>query len=152
MQLVSITGMRKLKSLTASFGMNVSRANFTRQDLKTDSMAKYNFTNFYPQARLEINLGQSGTLSFNYRGNTRAPSVSQIQPLRDNTDPLNIRIGNPDLKQAFQNNVELQFNTFKILAERGIMAGLSFSNVQNDFSEFNSVDSFGRRIYQLDKR
>jgi hypothetical protein len=137
----------KPKKISFSFGANIAQANYTRKDLKLDSLVKYSFTNFYPQANLNWTIGQAGNLSVNYNGNTQAPSIDQIQPVADNSDQSNIRIGNPDLKQAFQHRVNLRFNSYKILSERGIWASLSYSTTQNSFSTLTTVKN-GQRISQ----
>jgi len=138
----------KPKRLTISFGMNVSHADYTRKDLKADSSTNYSFTNFYPQANMTWNMGANGNIRFNYSGSTQAPSIDQIQPIKDITDQLNIRTGNPNLKQAFRHNLSLAFNNYKLLSERNIYVHLNVYATQNDFSSLNTLDiTTGRKIY-----
>ena len=136
----------KVKKISLSFGGNVSRADFTRKNLKTDSVANYNFVNLFPQANLNLSFGQRGNLYFNYYGNTQAPSIDQIQPIRDNSDELNQRIGNPDLKQAFRQRMNLSYNSYKFLSERSIYISAHYSPVINDFSTINYVQPNGQRL------
>jgi hypothetical protein len=139
----------KPKKITLAFGMNVSYAAYARKDLKGDSSVDYGFTNFYPQANITWNLGPNGNLRFNYNGNTQAPSIDQIQPIRDITDQLNISVGNPDLKQAFRHNFNVSFNSYKFLSERGIYADINLTATQHDFSTLNTLDlSTGRKVSQ----
>ncbi|WP_166437164.1 outer membrane beta-barrel protein [Niastella caeni] len=136
----------KPKRVNFSFGMNVSNAAFSRKDLKGDSTINYSFTNFYPQANLNWTMGGKGNLRFNYNGSTQAPSIDQIQPIQDITDQLNIRVGNPDLKQAFRHNFYLTFNSYKFLSERNIYVSLNMTATQHDFSTLNTLDlSTGRK-------
>ena len=137
----------KPKRLSFGFGANISRADFTRKDLKTNAIAKYSFTNFFPSANVNWTLGSNGSLRFNYWGSTQAPSIDQIQPVVDNSDQSNIRIGNPDLKQSFRQRFNLSYNNYKILSERGIWASVNFSTIQNDFSSNTSVKD-GKRVTQ----
>jgi len=139
----------KPKKISLSFGMNVSNAAYSRKDLKGDSSINYSFTNFYPQANVTWTMGGSGNLRFNYNGSTQAPSIDQIQPIRDITDQLNIRVGNPDLKQAFRHQFQLSYDSWKFLSERSIYADINFTATQHDFSTFNTMDlSTGRKISQ----
>jgi hypothetical protein len=138
----------KVKKINLSFGGNVSRADFTRKDFKTNSTVNYNFINLFPQANMNLTFGQSGNLYFNYYGNTQAPTIDQIQPIRDNTDELNQRIGNPDLKQSFRQRFSLGYNSFKFLSERSIYTSINYSTVMNDFSTINYVQPNGLRISQ----
>jgi hypothetical protein len=93
-----------------------------------------------------VRLPSGGNISFYYSGNTQAPSVDQLQPIRDNTDLLNQRIGNPDLKQAFRQNLAISFNSFKLLSERYLYFSVRYNNAINDFSTISYVDELGRRI------
>jgi len=138
----------KPKKLNFSIGGNVSKAVYTRRDLKVDTAVKYNFVNVYPQISLGMPIGQGGRMNFNYFGNTKAPTIDQIQPLIDNTDPLNIHLGNTSLDQAFNHRLNLSYFSFKMLSEQYIWSSLSYNIVQNDFSTRNFVDSLGRKIYQ----
>lgn len=137
----------KPKKINFSFGANMSRADFTRKDLKTGADTKYSFTNFFPQANIGWTIGQGGNLRFSYFGSTQAPSIDQIQPVADNSDQSNIRIGNPDLKQAFRSRFNLNYNSYKILSESGIWASINYSTVQNDFSSLTTIKD-GMRITQ----
>jgi hypothetical protein len=135
------------KKINYSFGINVSNAAYMRKDIKGDSTASYSFTNFFPQANLNWTMGSNGNLRFNYNGATQAPSIDQIQPIKDITDQLNIREGNPDLKQAFRHRFRITYDSYKFLSERSIWGNLSFNTTQHDFSTNNIVDlSTGKRI------
>jgi hypothetical protein len=139
----------KPKRITLSVGMNISNAAYSRKDLKGDSAINYSFTNFYPQASLNWTMGGKGNLRFNYNGSTQAPSIDQVQPIQDITDQLNIRMGNPDLKQAFRHGFNMQFNSYKFLSERSIYVNVNFTTIQHDFSTLNTLDtSTGRKISQ----
>lgn len=138
----------KPKKINLSFGGNISRADFLRRDMKVDSSVAYNFINFFPRANLNMTLPNGGNVYFNYSGSTTAPSIDQIQPIKDNSDLLNQRIGNPDLKQSFRQRFSLSYNTYKLLSQRSLYTSLNFSTISNDFSNINFVDQLGRRISQ----
>jgi hypothetical protein len=72
------------------------------------------YTNFFPNASFNFNPKPRKNLRFNYRGSTRAPSISQLQDVQDVSNRLNIRTGNPDLKQEFTHNVTLNYSTFNL--------------------------------------
>lgn len=66
--------------------------------------------NYAPAFNLNYKFSRNTTLRMNYRGESSQPSLNDLQPITDNTDPLNIRTGNPNLKPGFNNNVSLNFN------------------------------------------
>ncbi|SEO96500.1 outer membrane beta-barrel protein [Niastella yeongjuensis] len=139
----------KPKKINFSFGMNISNAAYTRQDLQNDSTIKYSFTNYYPQANLNWTMGTNGNFRFSYNGSTQAPSIDQIQPIKDITNQLNIRLGNPDLKQAFRHRLNASYESYKFLSDRSIYAEINYSATQNDFSSSNWLDpNTGRKTSQ----
>src|SRR5690606_17072079 len=95
----------KDKKIYFSMGGNISTAEHTRKDLKGDSSLSYKFVNLFPNANLQVYLEGGARISMYYYGYTQPPSIDQIQPVRDNTDLLNQRIGNPDLKQSFRHRI-----------------------------------------------
>jgi hypothetical protein len=96
---------------------------------ETDTRASY--TNFFPTANFNLTPVRSKNLRFSYNGRTNQPTISQLQDVPDVTDTFNIRIGNPDLKQEFNHNFNLNYSSFNILTFRFISANLSFSTVNN---------------------
>ena len=57
-------------------------------------------------------------------------------------------IGNPNLKQEFQNNLNLSYNNYKVLSERSIYVGSYFTFTNNDISSTYTIDSKGKRTTQ----
>ncbi|HLL42891.1 MAG TPA: outer membrane beta-barrel family protein [Segetibacter sp.] len=140
------------KKTTASAGGDIARANFKQTDLLRNTDTKYNYTNFFPKANFNYKFNATSSVGFNYNGNTRPPSIEQIQPVRDNTNPLNIAIGNPDLKQEFMHQFNLNFNSYKVLKQRGFYTYASFSSTSNSISTNETTiisgDSAGIRTYR----
>lgn len=71
---------------------------------------QYNFSAIQPSARLRLvpKLGQS--IQLDLRRNANFPSVTQLQDVLDMTNPLSVSKGNPDLRQSYQNFVNVRYN------------------------------------------
>lgn len=136
------------KKVKLNFGSNVGFTSFDQKDMHTDSSVTRNFVNWYPQANFSYQFSQQRRLMLRYNGNTQQPTIQQMQPVVTNDDPLNISIGNPNLKPAFQNNIWLSFFDFKVLTERNIWTSVGYDFTQNAISSKDYVDSLGRRVYQ----
>jgi hypothetical protein len=136
------------KKLRLNFGGNVGFTNFDQKDMRRNIEQKRNFVNWYPQANMTYSFTNMRRLGINYTGNTSQPRIDQIQPLRTNDDPLNIVVGNPDLKPQFQNTVRLYFNDYKVLSERGIFLNANYGFTQNAISSKTTVDATGKRTNQ----
>ena len=131
-------------TLGATAGLN----NYAQKNNTLATTKRYNFVNFFPRLSYNYKIKPSKNLNFNYNGNSSAPSLEQLQPTRVNTDPLNVYIGNPDLKQSFRHSFNMGYNSFNVLKEKNIFSNISFGFTQNAFVQSNSVDNVGRRTYQ----
>jgi hypothetical protein len=148
----SHTSMAVLKYVSKktrfAFGSGLSAIQLDLHDLEKSSRNKYNFLNLTPQASYSYQLKQQSSFSFNYKGTTMQPSINQLQPLRDNNDPLNIFIGNPDLKVGFRHNINTYFYNSKVLTGTYLSLGASFSLMQNAITNSSIIDKqTGKRTY-----
>lgn len=97
------------------------------------------FANFFPTANFTYNFTKTKALRINYRGRTNQPSISQLQDVPDYSDPLFVRTGNPALKQEFNNNININYNTFNIANFRYLSANIRFDQTSNKI--VNSIDT-----------
>ncbi len=136
------------KKIRAAFGSGFSSIKLNLQNLDLNTTSVYRFRNIIPQASFNYALKPQTGIGLNYRGNTRQPTINQLQPLRDNNDPLNIYIGNPDLKVGFTHNISLRYNSYKVLKARGIWAQAGIDITENAISQKSTFDAnTGRRTY-----
>ncbi|MFA5044816.1 MAG: outer membrane beta-barrel protein [Paludibacter sp.] len=68
--------------------------------------------NFSPTARLQYNFGKKKFARLDYRGQTEQPSISQMQPVKNNSNLMNETVGNPDLKPAFNQSLRVMYSAF----------------------------------------
>ncbi len=129
------------KKVNFSFGSDISKTDFTQTNqLNAEDPTKYDFINLFPKAAFTYRIGKQTSLNFSYQGSTRQPTISQLQPFAQNIDPLNIVVGNTELRQEFINKVSLRFNDYKILQSRFLWANASFSTISNAITteQFNT--------------
>jgi hypothetical protein len=82
-------------------------------------------TNFIPVARLAYNFTRTRTLNVNYMGDVQQPTLTQLQPLVDNTNPQNVSTGNPDLKPAITHGINAFFNNFNFQSGKVLFVGVN---------------------------
>ena len=61
--------------------------------------------NWAPQAMLHYDFSDNSNVRLYYNGRSNQPSTSQLMPVPDNSDPLNISLGNPYLQPYFNHNI-----------------------------------------------
>jgi hypothetical protein len=86
-------------------------------ELKTDNKVQdVSFTNSFDilsyNSRISYRFTRSKKLSLRLRNSTNIPTISQLQPVSIQTDPLNIVEGNPDLNASVDHRVNLNFYDF----------------------------------------
>ncbi len=136
------------KKLRLSAGADLGFANFRQRDLVADTSTTRKFVNWYPTAAISYAFSSMSRLSISYQGVTTQPSVTQIQPILTNEDPLNVYIGNPALKPQFENNLRLFYNDWKVLTQSGMYAEMSASFTPNFISTSSTLDAAGKRTNQ----
>lgn len=93
-------------------GLAVQLTDLDNQNYTLKANIVQHFTNWFPRANLIWTLAQGRTMRFGYSGYSSAPSIEQLQPLPDLTNPFLVKVGNPDLRQSFQHNMEAEYNSF----------------------------------------
>lgn len=136
------------KRVTASVGSAFSFNKFIQKNNTKNIRQDYDFTNYFPSANVSLKLKGNKNLRFGYNGNAQAPSLQQLQPIVDNSNPLSVSIGNSNLKQSFTNNFSGNFGWSKPLSDNSVWSNFTYSTTNNAFTQFNTVDSFGRNVYQ----
>lgn len=127
-------GYRKVTSkLNLNLGFSVNSAMSSSKDLinsARDIASRWTWT-VAPFARMRYKFTKTRSLAFDYRMRASEPSLTQLQPVADESNPLNIVIGNPELKPTFTHRINLRFNDFDQASQRSIMAMIGTSIEQN---------------------
>jgi len=136
------------EKISLNFGGNVSNTQYKQIDKMLDSTISYANFNFFPSVGFTFKRSRQSNFRLYYNGSTKQPDINQLQPLRQNENPLDIAIGNPNLKQEFNHNFNLNFYNYKMLSGQYTMVGMNFSFVQDAISQRQFIDISGRRTYQ----
>lgn len=99
-----------------------------------------NVTNFSPTLDFRYRFSKVSNLRINYRGTTSQPSMSDLLDITDDSNPLNIKKGNPGLKPSFTNNFRLFYNTYIEKHFRALMTFVNFSTTRNSISDKVTYD------------
>lgn len=132
--------VRKAYNLNVGLQLMPQRSHFTQdyQGVHTDTVRTV--TNFAPTADFRWKISKVSQLRFTYRANSSQPSMSDLLDITDDSDPLNIRKGNPGLKPSFTQNFRLFYNNYIQNHQRSMMAHLNFSTTNNSISNMVTYD------------
>ncbi|MBR1881764.1 MAG: TonB-dependent receptor [Muribaculaceae bacterium] len=127
-------GFRQVrKAYNLNLGLQLQSAMSSSRDLinsARDIPSRWAWT-VAPYARLRYKFTRTRNLNVDYRMRSSQPSITQLQPVADESNPLNIVVGNPELKPTFIHRLNVRFQDFATLAQRSIMAMLNVNYEQN---------------------
>lgn len=76
-----------------------------------ESSVTKNFKNILPVAMFQYRFTPRKNMRLFYRSSNNSPSVEQLQNVVNNNNPLQLTTGNPELKQDWQNNLNIRFSS-----------------------------------------
>jgi len=111
-----------------------------------DSVITKSFYNLLPNARFQYNFTRFKNLHLDYRASTNQPSVTQLQPIPDISNPINIKLGNPNLKQEFTHRINANYTGMNPFRNKSFFWFSSYSFTNNKIVNYDVIDSFGRKL------
>ena len=140
------TGEIMLRVIRQAYNFNIGvqiipqTSEFTYRYLGLDTITKRNVVNWSPTARFRWRISERGDMRIDYRGNTSQPSMSDLLPITDDSNPLSIRSGNPELKPSFTQSFNLRYNDFFERHQRFVFANIRFQTTQNSVAQMVKYD------------
>ena len=128
---VMLRVVRKAYNFNAGVQIIPQSSDFSYRYLGYDDVTHRTVVNWSPTANFRWKISDQGQMRFTYRGQTSQPSMSDLLPITDDSDPLNISIGNQGLKPSFTQNFNWRFNNYYQKHQRFVFANLSFSTTRN---------------------
>ncbi len=126
-----------------NIGIEVEAQKTTNKSYMRDTTFEYlsrNAINYSPTINFKYTFSKQTTLKINYRGRTAQPGMTDLYRKKDISDPLNIRLANPELKPSFNNNISATFNTYFTETSRSLNANLSYNNTMNSTTRIVTYD------------
>ncbi len=106
------------------------------QEFPSPFALRRTFRSVLPSARIDYKFTDSKNLEFDYDARTNAPSIGDLQGAIDNSNPLHLRTGNPNLDQSYSNRFRLRYRSYNPKTERSF-----FAQVQSSLTSNNVVGS-----------
>jgi len=102
-----------------SFNPQMSRStNLTNPDKTIPTRWVWNYA---PFVRFRYKFSKQTSLNAFYNGRSSQPTMAQLQPVADTSDPMNIIQGNPALNPTFTHNFRARFQTFDQDRQQSVM-------------------------------
>ncbi len=100
------------------------------------------FTHLLPSVIVTSDLGDdSGGVTMRYKTSTREPSLRQLQPFTDNSNPLRIYIGNPALTPEYRHDLSVRYQLLRDYSGLSLYADLGTVYTRNSIIRERTVDA-----------
>ena len=93
-----------------------------------------------PTARLRYEIDRGHNFSFRYRTSVNQPTIEQLQPVLDQTDPLNLYQGNPDLQVEYRHNLRMNYIKWDQFNFSSLFAFVTINYARNNIINQTSLD------------
>lgn len=143
-QILSIYGTYKRSWGSWGFqaGLRLEAALTAPQTINPDSTYDNDYRSAFPSLHISKDLGNRQELQWSYSRRINRPSRWALNPFVDVTDPLNIRIGNPDLNPEYIHSAEMGYTK---MWQKGhvLTSSLFFRHTDDVIRSVREVDSNG---------
>ncbi len=141
---VELTLQKRELKYTYTVGITLQPSTMT--SVNKDTTIRQPRFNFAPTADFTYKFGDNNQLRLDYRGRTNQPTISQLQPVVDNSDPLYQRIGNYDLVPEFVHNFNFRYRFGEHRSSKALFVNGNFSFTQDKIINSTTIDSTGKQI------
>lgn len=127
---MQLSFMKQEEKYNIQIGVNAQPATtHTSASLGVVRDTSYTVWNFAPSARFDYRFSDNNFLRINYNGRTNQPSINQLMPVPDNSNPLYVSLGNTSLNPEFSHNLwaDYRFTDMKTFSTYNVMANFSYT-------------------------
>ncbi|HEY8388485.1 MAG TPA: outer membrane beta-barrel family protein [Parasegetibacter sp.] len=121
-------------------GVAMQRIDQFNHNVSKDELAEQKFTNFIPSAGISFFNKKGRHFNLFYQGDVRQPTLQQLQPVRNQSNPLLEVLGNPDLKNEFTNSFNFKLDEFIASRELSLNLNGRYSTTSNKIVNNNTYD------------
>ncbi len=140
---VQLRFVREKYNMNIGFSTQPQRSHYIQQYLGKPVDTVRTVTNISPTLNMRYRFNQQTNLQVTFRGSSSQPSITQLLDIYDDTNPLNITMGNPGLKPSFTTNLNANFQMQRRMNFVTDSMGMSVPKAQRHWS-FSSNVGFSR--------
>ncbi len=135
-----------IKKYSFNIGSRIRNVDIVNSNLITQQQIKQSINNILPYLGYIYKFSQNSRLNFRYYTSSNQPSINQLQPIPDNSNPNRVVVGNPDLLPTFSHNFNASYNTYKPVSGKYTWCGANYVITNNAFANSIVYDNLGRAI------
>lgn len=133
----------QLHKLLYVLGIDWNDYRYQQKDLLSGKVLRQTYSTLSPKLIVIYYLSSQSSVRLFYRTQTQEPSISQLQPAKNNSDPLRLILGNPDLKPTLKRSIVMDYGQEKTW--RVFVSGI-YTVISKSISMRTFIDSLGRQV------
>lgn len=134
-----LTYRRSWEKVNVGVGVEVQESSLEGTIIENDVSVSNGYTHVLPSLQLNWSPAQGRNLWLRYSTRTREPSMNELQPFTDNSDPLNVYVGNPELEPEYRHSVSLRYNYFDQFTFINFFAWASANYTENNIARSRTI-------------
>lgn len=146
--LAKITWIFQKENLNYSISFGAISYNITGLNTSSKTNISSSILKFLPEANISYTLRNNKSIKLLYNKQPEFPDPSQLQPIINNSNPLYLTIGNPNLKPAITHSFDLAYNSYSLTSLRTLSIILNARLMHNQIISTAIFDSLGRQLIQ----
>jgi len=133
--------IRTKYNLSAGLSVMPQQSHFIQDYQNVQADTTRHIVNIAPTVDFRYRFSKTHQFQLKYRGTSAQPSITDMLDITDNSNPLNIRKGNPGLKPSFTNTLRMVYSNYIQARQRTIMAHLNLNTTSNSISNMVKYDA-----------
>jgi len=134
----------KTKLVLFQIGSKIQSSSIKYNEQLYAVSGQYDRTTVLPFSKFTYKFTKSSKVELSYFTSSLLPSLTQLQPLRNNINPNIIQLGNTALAANYTNAFRLNYNFWSFNKGHNFSVSATSRFIKNDFSQSTSIDEFGR--------
>ena len=126
----------KWEKWTAKGGLRLERTTINADFVSVGSSVNQDYNNLIPSLSVQRSF-KSSSITFGYTDRISRPGIYQLNPFVDQSNPLFINTGNPNLKPELNHTFELNYSNF---TKTSVNIGLSYAYSKNSIQNVTSLE------------
>ncbi|WP_142682951.1 outer membrane beta-barrel protein [Chitinophaga polysaccharea] len=124
-------------------GVRAEQSQLKGYSFTKDTTVNNRFFNLFPSVFLKYNMpkNQNQSLVFNYSTRIDRPNFDQLLPYINNSDPQNIRTGNPELQPALSHKFEISYSVYYPKTNNYLSTSTYFAQTNDNIDRISTLDT-----------
>lgn len=138
--------MSSTKDANLTVSLQAQSSTLEGNSLQFTEGIQRSFFNWLPNLRYSYRFSTGNSFEFDYATSVNEPNLGQLQPVVNNTNPLRIYNGNPNLKTEYRHNIGMRYMLYDQFSFTSLFVRTNLSYTENKINNATTIDESLRQI------